>query len=174
MARIGRSQASIIKISSLKLHLNLIKAPMDDYLRVKIKRVDKDLPMPAYQTTGSVAVDLYARVETVINPGEISLVPSNVIVQTPPGYFFLVTNRSSTPMKKGLVMPHAFGVIDQDFCGEKDEIKLQFLNPTNRPIIVTRGERLAQGLFVKINKAEWLEVDQMQTESRGGFGSTSS
>lgn len=141
-------------------------------MQVSIKRIDKDLPLPVYQTAGSVAVDLSARVETVIEPGKIVLIPSNVIVRTPPGYFFLLASRSSTSMKKGLVMSNSIGVIDQDFCGEEDEIKLQFMNITDKPVTVARGERLAQGIFVKIDRVDWVEVDKISDTSRGGFGST--
>ena len=143
-----------------------------DKLKVKIKRIDKDLPLPAYQTDGSVAVDLYARLDYTVKPKEIALIPGNVIIQAPPGYFFIIAARSSLPRKKGLVIPQAVGIVDADFCGEKDEILLQVMNITDVPVEVKRGERLAQGFFTKFDKIEWEEVDQMASDSRGGFGST--
>lgn len=142
-------------------------------MQVQIKRIDKELPLPQYQTAGSVAVDLYSRENISVGPHQIALIKSNLIVKTPPGYFFMIASRSSTPMKKGLMLANGIGVVDQDFCGEKDEIKLQFVNFSNKPVEVARGERIAQGIFVKIDRVEWNEVDEMLKTSRGGFGSTS-
>lgn len=143
-----------------------------DALEIEIKRIDKDLPLPVYQTSGSVAFDLYPREDAVIQPHQIKLVPANFIVKTPPGYFLLVAGRSSLPMKKGLMLANGIGVVDQDYCGEKDELKLQLINFTGKPIEVKRGERLAQAIFVKIAKADLKEVEAVSEQSRGGFGST--
>lgn len=140
-------------------------------MKVKIKRIDGSLPLPAYATDGSVAFDLFAREATKINPGEIALVPANVIIETPKGYALVLALRSSTPRKKGLLKPHGVGIIDQDYCGEGDELKIQVYNFTDKLVIVERGERIAQGMFVKIEKNEWEETDKMG-KTRGGFGST--
>jgi dUTP pyrophosphatase len=69
-------------------------------------------------------------------------------------------------------MPHGVGIIDQDYCGAEDEIRLQVMNFTTEPVTVARGERLAQGLFVRTERAEFLEVADLGQETRGGFGST--
>ena len=83
----------------------------------------------------------------------------------------LVALRSSTPRKKGLHKPHGIGVIDNDYCGDEDEVKVQVFNSTDKEVVVEKGERIAQGIFVKIDKFEWDEVEKMG-KSRGGFGST--
>ncbi|MBS3133329.1 dUTP diphosphatase [Candidatus Woesearchaeota archaeon] len=140
-------------------------------MKVKIKRLDKSLPLPVYKTSGSVGFDISAREDTVIPPKSIALIPGNVIVETPPGYMLLVALRSSTPKKKGLHKPHGIGVIDNDYCGNEDEIKVQVFNSTDSEVKVEKGERIAQGIFVKIDKFEWEETDSMG-KSRGGFGST--
>ncbi|MDD5417791.1 MAG: dUTP diphosphatase [Candidatus Nanoarchaeia archaeon] len=140
-------------------------------MEIKIKRLDKSLPLPEYQTTGSVGFDIYCREQMMIEPKTIALVPSNLIVETPKGYMLLLALRSSTPKKKGLLKPHGIGVIDNDYCGENDEIKVQVYNFTENPVVVEKGERIAQGIFVKIDKFEWKE-DEVMKESRGGFGST--
>ncbi len=142
-------------------------------MRVKIKRIDKSLPLPTYQTSGSVGFDIYSREDMEIKPREIALIPGNIIVETPPGYMLLVALRSSTPRKKGLIKPHGIGVIDNDYCGEGDEIKVQVYNNTDGVVKVDKGERVAQGIFVKIDKFDWDEKDQMG-KARGGFGSTGS
>jgi dUTP pyrophosphatase len=138
---------------------------------VTIKRVDTSLPLPTYATPGSVGFDLLCRVFTEIAPRSLGLIPANVIVHTPPGYMLLITLRSSTPRRKGLLIPHGIGVIDQDYCGEGDEIMLQVYNFRDEPITVERGERIAQGMFVPIARVNWHEVDEVG-QGRGGFGST--
>ncbi len=141
-------------------------------MHVKIKRIDKDLPLPKYETAGAVAFDVLARVETVVPPGEVVLVPGNVIVEIPQNYMLILASRSSTPIKKGLMTPHGIGIIDQDYCGPADELKVQLYNFTKDPVTVARGERIAQGIFARIDRFEWAEVEEMERPTRGGFGST--
>lgn len=141
-------------------------------LKAKIKRLDKGLPLPMYETEGSVGFDILAREETQIPPKEIKLVPGNIIVEVPKGYMLMVASRSSTPKKKGLTPPHGLGIIDHDYCGEQDEIKIQVYNFTDNSVIVQKGEKIAQGVFIKIDKLAWDEVESMNSNSRGGFGST--
>jgi dUTP pyrophosphatase len=100
------------------------------------------------------------------------LVPANVIVVTPPGYMFMIAPRSSLSRKKNLVMPNSVGIVDQDFCGPNDEVHVQLWNISKEPVTVERGERIAQGMFVKIERAEWNEVEDTGKPTRGGFGST--
>ncbi len=139
-------------------------------MKVRIKRVDKSLPLPKYETSGAVAFDVSARTTVEIKPQSIGRVPVNIIVEIPKGYMILLKDRSSTPKKKGLLC--TVGYIDQDYCGDSDEIQLQFYNPGNWPVIIERGERLGQAAFVPITQAEWEEVDSMGKEDRGGFGTT--
>lgn len=140
--------------------------------KINIKRIDKSLPLPVYETNGSVGFDLLARETIVIEPGLIELIPANVIVQVPEGYMLALISRSSTPKKKGLLKPHSIGVIDQDYCGEQDELKIQVYNFTDQLVTVEKGEKIAQGVFIRVDKFEFNEVDQMVAPSRGGFGST--
>lgn len=140
--------------------------------KVKIRRIDKSLPLPAYQTKGSVGFDLYCREAAIINPGEVRLLGVNVNIETPEGYMLAVLPRSSTPRKKGLAIPNGFGVIDQDYAGNSDEVLIQFFNFGKELVSVEKGERLAQGVFVKIGKLEWVETDDMGNDNRGGVGST--
>lgn len=141
-------------------------------MRVKIKRIDKDLPLPQYETDGSVGFDIIARENTVIKPGTIELVPSNVVVEVPEGYMLIVASRSSTPRKHGVTPPHGFGIIDHDYCGPEDEIKIQVYNFSGGPVTIERGTKIAQGVFVRIDKFDWEEVNEIREEGRGGFGST--
>ncbi len=141
-------------------------------MHITIQRVDTTLPLPEYQTHGAVGFDLITRETTIIEAGKIALVPSNAIVKVPEGFMLMIAPRSSLPRKKGLICPHSIGIIDQDYHGEKDELMVQVQNITDQPVTVERGERIAQGIFVKIERAEWQEVDSHGAETRGGFGST--
>lgn len=141
-------------------------------MQVPVSRVDPTLALPSYASAGAVGFDLVTRDTTVIAPGAIGLVPSNCIVKVPEGYALFIAPRSSLPRKKGLVCPHSIGVIDCDYHGPKDELLVQVQNITQEPVTVERGERIAQGILVKVEKAQWQEVDDHGAETRGGFGST--
>ena len=69
-------------------------------------------------------------------------------------------------------MPNSVGIIDQDYCGENDEVMLQVYNLTNKPVTILRGEKLGQGIFVRIEQVEWEETEKNMGVNRGGFGST--
>lgn len=142
------------------------------YMQVEITRVDTSLPLPQYESAGAVGFDLITRETTVIEPGAIGLVPGNIIVKVPEGHMLIIAPRSSLPRKKGLVCPHSIGVIDQDYHGPSDELLVQVRNITKKPVTVERGERIAQGLFVRVDTAEWVEVESHNAQTRGGFGST--
>jgi dUTP pyrophosphatase len=139
-------------------------------MQVKIKRIDKTLPLPEYHTEGAVAFDLYSRVDAVILPKTLERLPTNVIIEIPKGYMLEIKDRSSTLKKKGLLV--STGFIDNDFCGESDEILLQVYNLSDKEVSVEKGERLGQGVFIKIETADWAETDIMKGTSRGGFGTT--
>jgi len=107
----------------------------------------------------------------MIAPRALGRIPANLIVQTPPGYMLLLTMRSSTASRKGLLIPNGVGVIDQDYCGDGDELMISVYNFQDEATTVLRGERIAQGIFVPIARVLWQEVERVG-EGRGGFGST--
>ena len=86
--------------------------------RIKIKRFDKSLPLPEYKTNGAAAFDFYTREEAVIKPGELAMIPINLAIEIPRGYFLLLAARSST-YKLGLTMINGIGIIDPDFRGDE-------------------------------------------------------
>jgi dUTP pyrophosphatase len=141
-------------------------------MKIKIVRIEKDLPLPEYQTSGAVAFDLYSRVNAAIPPKELAVLPSNFIIEVPEGYFLMIASRSSTPRKKGLTIANGIGVVDQDYHGPKDEIGILVYNFTGQTVSVERGERIAQGLILPVLKVEFNEADVIKEDSRGGFGST--
>ncbi|MDD5178290.1 MAG: dUTP diphosphatase [Candidatus Nanoarchaeia archaeon] len=141
-------------------------------MNVKIKRIDKSLPLPVYETKGAVGFDILARESTTIDPKSVKLIPGNVVVQIPKGYMLMLTLRSSTPKKKGLLKPHGVGIIDNDYCGNEDELKIQVYNFNETASVIEKGEKIAQGIFVRVDTFSWEEVDDMNNKTRGGFGST--
>lgn len=141
-------------------------------MKIKIKRIDTSLSLPNYESEGACGFDFITREDTTISPKMLGLVPTNCIIEVPKGYVLLVVPRSSTPRKKGLLIPHGIGVIDNDYHGPEDEIWFQTYNFTDKEVIVKRGERIAQGLFVPVARGEFEEVSEIKEESRGGFGST--
>ncbi len=140
-------------------------------MQVRIRTIG-DTPVPQYQTAGAVGFDLAARERTVIRAKSVGLVPTGCIIEVPKGYMLHVGARSSTPKKKGLLVPHGFGVIDQDYCGENDEILLQFYNFTEHDVVIEKGERVGQGVFVQVGIAQFEQAETMARVDRGGFGST--
>lgn len=141
-------------------------------MNVRIKRIEKDLPLPEYHTSGAAAFDLYTRIDAKIPPHSFVMVPTNLIVETPTGYMLMLSARSSSAKKKGITMRNGVGIIDSDYAGDGDEIHLLLQNLTDKELTIERGERLAQGMFIKIEQAGWQEVESMDNEDRGGFGST--
>jgi dUTP pyrophosphatase len=138
---------------------------------VPILRLHDTTPEPTYATAGSVGFDLSTAESVDIAPGAIALVGTGLVVATPSGWCLLISLRSSTPRKFGVLQPHAIGVIDEDYCGPEDELRLQLLNFTSAPVHIPAGSRIAQGVFVRAERGEWSAHDPAR-ESRGGFGST--
>ena len=139
---------------------------------VRIRRLDPSVELPAYATAGSAAFDLAASETIVVAPGEVRLVPTGLVIEVPAGMFLGVFARSSTPLKRGLMVANGVGVLDADYCGPADEVKVQVLNVTEAPVVVRRGDRIAQGIVLPAPRVEWEEVEEMARPTRGGFGST--
>lgn len=140
-------------------------------LQVGIKRFDKNLPLPKYQTAGAAAFDLSAREETTIPAGTVGYVPLNIAIQLPEGYWAHVSARSSLH-KRGLLLANGIGVGDWDYRGDGDEYKAAVLNFSNKPVVVERGERVAQMMVLPVQQVTFVEKDHFDTDDRGGFGST--
>jgi dUTP diphosphatase len=140
---------------------------------VRIHRLSPAVPLPRYETAGAAGFDLAASEDVTVPPGAVALIPTGLVIEVPAGHFLGVFARSSTPLKRGLMVANGVGVIDEDYCGPADEVKVQVLNFTAAPVTVARGDRIAQGLFVPITRADWQETaEPLRGESRGGFGAT--
>ena len=128
--------------------------------------------MPSYQTAGAAGFDLAASADLTVLPGAIVLVPTGLVVEVPAGHFLGIFARSSTPLKKGLVVANGVGVLDSDYCGRTDELKIQVMNVTQNPVEIRVGDRLAQGVVMPFARVEIEDGDGATAPSRGGFGST--
>lgn len=143
-------------------------------MKVQIYRIDKTLELPKFETTGSFGFDFIIRKTTTIQPKSHGLIPGNLIIKCPEKLALLIIPRSSTFKKTGLIFPHSVGLIDQDYCGKNDEIMIQVFNFGEKEVLIKRGKKIAQGLFVKTENVEFTEIDEdfLGRDSRGGFGST--
>ena len=141
-------------------------------MRLKIKRLPTAVGLPEPATGGAAGFDLAAAADIEIPPRSIRLIGTGLVIGVPSGYFLGIFARSSTPLKRGLMVANGVGIIDSDYCGPEDEIKIQVLNITDAPVKVARGDRLAQGIVLPSPKVEWDEVDEMRVPTRGGFGSS--
>jgi dUTP pyrophosphatase len=140
-------------------------------MRLRVTRLRPSVPLPAYATRGSAAFDLAAAEDIEIGPREIKLVGTGLVVAVPEGYFLGIFARSSTPLKRGLMVANGVGVLDSDYCGPTDELKIQLFNCTDAPIAIKAGERLAQAIVLQSPRVEFEEGDATGP-ARGGFGST--
>lgn len=141
-------------------------------MHVQISRLDPSVPLPKYETAGAAGFDLASNADITIEPGQVTLVPTGLVVAVPAGHVLGIFARSSTPLKRGLMVANGVGLVDSDYCGPHDEIKIEVVNFTSAPVQVRRGDRLAQGVILRFERAEWDERDAPAAPTRGGFGST--
>lgn len=141
-------------------------------MKVRIKKVSPDVALPQYHTSESAGFDIASSVDVTIVPGEVAKIPTGLVIAAPSGHFLLIAARSSLPLKKGLNMANGIGVVDPDYAGPNDQIHIIVHNFTKLPVEVKKGERLAQGIFIKFEQTEWEEVDVIRDTDRGGIGST--
>ena len=100
------------------------------------------------------------------------MVPTGLVIETPPGYALILASRSSAPKKFGITPPHGIGVVDSDYCGPTDEIRILVRNFTDTEVVIEPEQRIAQGLFMPVVQAQFVQTDLSDNDSRGGFGST--
>src|SRR6187397_2046206 len=141
-------------------------------MRLKIKRLDSTVPLPTYATEEAAGFDLAASQDVRLAPGQIALVPTGLVIEVPTGHFLAIFARSSTPLKRGLMVANGVGVLDPDYCGPQDEVMIQVLNVTDAPVEVRRGDRIAQGIVLPSPRVSWQEVTEIREVTRGGFGAT--
>lgn len=141
---------------------------------MKIKLINtSDHPIPNYETEASAGMDLRASIETpiVLQPLERAIIKTGLFIELPIGYEAQVRPRSGLAAKKGITVLNAPGTIDADYRGEVGVI---LINLSQEPFKIENGERIAQLVIAKHERAEWIEVEVLSETSRGegGFGST--
>jgi dUTP pyrophosphatase len=139
---------------------------------VSIHRLDPSIPLPKYETAGAAGFDLAASVDMTVQAGQVTLVPTGLVIGVPAGHVLGVFARSSTPLKRGLMVANGVGLVDSDYCGPNDEVKIEVFNFTGAPVALKRGDRLAQGVIMPFVRAEWGDAAAPSAPTRGGFGST--
>lgn len=125
-----------------------------------------------YESQWACAFDFSVESDTVIEPGEMKLVETGVVIKVPQWTALLVLERSSTYKKFKVGLANKVGLIDNDYCGDNDTIKLAVINYSNDTVTLEKGTRIAQWLFVSIEKPNFIYVDKMSETDRWGFGST--
>lgn len=138
----------------------------------KLKILTKGI-VPSYQTSGSCGIDLYCanKEDITINPNESAKIDSGIKIAIPEGYFGAIYPRSSTGVKKNLMLANTVGIIDSDYRGE---IMVYFYNYGKNPQVIKNGDRLAQLVIQPYSRMEIELVDKLDDTDRGdgGFGST--
>lgn len=141
---------------------------------MKLKIINKSKnENPSYATSGASGMDLRANLdeELVIKSGEIQLVPTGIFMEIPEGYEGQVRARSGLALKYGISLPNGIGTIDSDYRGE---LKVILINHGKEDFVIKNGDRIAQIVFIKYEKAELEIVESLEDTERseGGFGST--
>jgi dUTP pyrophosphatase len=140
-------------------------------VRVLIRRLAPDLPLPGYAHPGDAGLDLMAAEAVTLPPGGRALVGTGIALALPPGYAGLVLPRSGLALHRGVTLLNAPGLID---AGYRGEVKVLLVNHGAAPVALQRGERIAQLVVQRIEPVGLEEVAELPPSARGaqGFGST--
>lgn len=150
-------------------------------MRVRIYRINKGNPLPVQANPNDAGFDLFVSENVFFSPDEIKLVPTGIIAEAPEGFHWKLCLRSSMAKKRGFMLANGVGIIDSNFCGPQDEIKVLLKAPprgydisANGNYMIKKGERIAQLILEQNNQIEWDEQADanFKGQSRGGFGSS--
>ena len=145
---------------------------MSEPVEILIQRLDPDLPLPAYAHPGDAGADLTSAVDIELAPGQRALVPTGIAVALPDGYAAFVHPRSGLAVRAGVGIVNAPGTVD---AGYRGEISVLLVNhDTTEPVQLRRGDRIAQLVIQRVERARFLEVKLLPGSARGegGYGST--
>lgn len=143
-------------------------------LKVLITRIDESIPTPTYAKGGDAGADLSTAIDFTIAPGERKLIPTGISIALPDGYAAFVHPRSGLAIKYGVSMVNTPGTID---AGYRGELQLILINhDLTQSVSFKKGDRIAQLVIQKVERAEFVEVSHLPGSQRatGGFGSTGS
>jgi len=141
-------------------------------VKVLITRLDPSVPLPRYAKGGDAGADIVTRIDLTLAPGERVLAPTGIAIALPNGYAAFVHPRSGLAIKHGVTMVNAPGTVDAGFRGELQVILIN--HDPKDPITFKSGDRIAQLVVQKVERAEFIEVSELPGSDRGddGFGST--
>lgn len=144
-------------------------------VRFRVREPFADLAPPAYASDGAAGADLRAALEEPLTlpPGGRALVPTGLTLEIPPGFEGQVRARSGLALKKGLALANGVGTIDADYRGE---VGVVVVNLGQEPVTLERGERIAQLVVARVERAAFAPAESLAPSTRGagGFGSTGS
>ena len=140
-------------------------------LKVLIKRLDSSVPLPSYAKGGDAGADLTTTIDVTLAPGQRTLVPTGLSIALPDGYVALVHPRSGLAIKHGITLVNTPGTID---AGYRGEIACILINHGTESVNFQKGDRIAQLVVQKVERADFVEVEELPGSGRGngGFGST--
>ncbi|MCL1834303.1 MAG: dUTP diphosphatase [Leptospirales bacterium] len=139
-------------------------------IKVKVYSIDGAV-IPQYQSLGSAGADICANVDeaVVLSRGRHALIPTGIFLEIPEGYEAQIRPRSGLALKHGITVLNSPGTIDSDYRGE---IKIILINLGEEDFIIEKGMRIAQMVFARVFKGEFIQVDKLDATERneGGFG----
>ena len=140
-------------------------------IKLPLTRLDRSIELPSYARDGDAGLDLRAAHDATLEPGGRGLVGTGLAVAIPPGYAGLVLPRSGLALSQGVTVLNAPGLVD---AGYRGELKVLLVNHGDTPVPVRRGDRIAQLVIQRVERAELIEVNELPSSERGGggFGST--
>ena len=144
------------------------------HVQVLITRLDSSVPLPSYAKGGDAGADLTTTIDFTLAPGERQLVPTGIAIALPDGYVALVHPRSGLAIKAGITLLNAPGTVDAGYRGEISCILIN--HDRSESISFKKGDRIAQLVIQKVERADFIELSQLPGSGRGsgGFGSTGS
>jgi len=152
-------------------------------MKIKLYRRDESIPLPENKSTYAAGFDIHAAEDVELIAGQVSLIDTGLIIQAPKSYHIKLFIRSGFAVRNNVSLVNDTGIIDEDYCGENDFIKIAVIRHysglghlDNKKILIEKGERIGQILFEKteIDHVEWdvQKKADFAGQSRGGFGST--
>jgi dUTP pyrophosphatase len=140
-------------------------------IKLSLTRLDPSIALPSYAREGDAGLDLRAAHDATLEPGGRGLVGTALAVAIPPGYAGLVLPRSGLALSQGVTVLNTPGLVD---AGYRGELKVLLVNHGDKPVTVRRGDRIAQLVIQRVERAELIEVTELPASERGagGFGST--
>ena len=149
-----------------------VEIPVEVPVEVLVRRLDADVPLPAYAHPYDAGADLVTTVDVELAPGERAVVPTGLAIALPPGFAAFVHPRSGLAARSGLSIVNAPGTVD---AGYRGEVRVCLVNTdTRKPIRLRRGDRVAQLVVQRVESARFVEADRLPESGRGcgGYGST--